>query len=174
MEQSSFFGMPAWIYPPTPPSHVSVIYKYIKSQALFVEAWALCDLYIRYKATTTKRVTIQRPFLGNRCINRACYNGETVFSGGPFLEGVIWKLYWIGVQFSSVCKKGSLLEWRREIQSGISLLWRIRVVEEFAENSCGWGTETVREPRGIDRLPLEAVTRGLVKTQLIKKAKCVI
>lgn len=42
---------------------------------------------------------------------------------------------------------GRLLEWRREIQPGDSLPWRV-VVEGSAESCCSCGTETVREPRG--------------------------
>jgi hypothetical protein len=45
-------------------------------------------------------------------------------------------------------KRDRLLEWRREIQSGLSLAWKVVVVWEIADNCYSWGLGTVREPRG--------------------------
>jgi hypothetical protein len=57
------------------------------------------------------------------------------------------------------------------IKSRISLLEKLVTVFEVAQNFCHRVTKIVREHRGRGHLPVEAVTRRLVKIELNEETK---
>jgi hypothetical protein len=73
-------------------------------------------------------------------------NKRMVLSGVPCQEVILGKIYRRETEFISICK--AILEWSGGIQSRVSFLCKIVVIEEVTENCCGLGKGTVREPRG--------------------------
>jgi hypothetical protein len=70
-------------------------------------------------------------------------------------NGVFWKSMLRGFNLedllysSSVCKEITVLNVIGiEAQAGVSLLCKVKVVQELAQNSCSSGTGTFWEPRG--------------------------
>lgn len=68
-------------------------------------------------------------------------------------------------------RRDCFLEWHKENQYGVTLFWKVVDVVELAENCVSKAQGQFRSQELGEHLPMEAITRGLVKIQLNEKTK---